>query len=338
MSDLWRDKNPSKREFTWRRVNSIMQSRIDYIFITEAMRQSFNVNVNNAPGILSDDSAVIMDAVCKTRDRGPGVWKYNNSLHEGDNEFRSLIRTEISRFRRWGRYNTMVSIGVRVEMLLSAIRQISIRRGKDRASELRREEIDLSQQINKFEKDLSKLSAQQINSYQLARQRLEAIRTSKGHHAIIASGSNWLEMGEKVTRYFLGRSKQLSAQKTITEINNNGEIITDNDQILSHCANHYSELYSSKGINHDKMIEFLQGVNIPKLSDEERAQCEGPMSNDECKLALSKMNKNKAPGLSGFPREFLSFFWEEIRDIIVEYINDAFHNGWFIMQKRGLVH
>ena len=337
--DIWRAKNPSKREYTWRRGNPMSQSRIDYVFINEAMRQNFNIDVNIALGISSDHSAVLMVAVPKGKERGPGVWKYNNSLHECDNEFITLVRSEISRFSRGGRYNAtpMVNIGVRLEMLFSAIRQISIRRGKARALVARKEEIELTQQVHNFERDLSKLSEQQINSYQCARQRLEELQRNKGHHAILASGSNWLEMGEKVNRYFLSRGKQLSAQKTITEIDNDGEMIRDNKEILSHCVNYYSKIYSSKGINHGMMTAFIGGVNVPKLSDEERAQCEGPISNDECKFALSKMNKNKAPGVSGFSVEFLSFFWQDIGSIIVMYINDAFHNGWFITQRRGFI-
>ena len=52
---------------------------------------------------------------------------------------------------------------------------------------------------------------------------------------------------------------------------------------------------------------------------------------------LGKMNRNKAPGISGFTPEFMQFFWDDIGPIIVDYINDAYRNGLFITQRRGMV-
>ena len=49
------------------------------------------------------------------------------------------------------------------------------------------------------------------------------------------------------------------------------------------------------------------------------------------------MNRNRAPGVSGFTPEFFEHFWEEMGGLITNYINDAFRNGFFINQRRGVV-
>ena len=51
--------------------------------------------------------------------------------------------------------------------------------------------------------------------YNIARNRLDAIKTKRGVQAIIASGAKWTEEGEKATRYFLNKGKPLSALTTI---------------------------------------------------------------------------------------------------------------------------
>ena len=83
---------------------------------------------------------------------------------------------------------------------------------------------------------------------------------------------------------------------------------------------------------------FELNENDPRLSDEDSLSCEGPVTNGECKFALSKMARNKAAGISGFSAEFFAFFWEQIGDLIVDYINDAKEKKeLFITHRRGIL-
>lgn len=59
-----------------------------------------------------------------------------------------------------------------------------------------------------------------------------------------------------------------------------------------------------------KLRRFLGHADIPKLTSLEREQCDGPIGNAECKRVLSTMNKNKAPGVTGFMVDFFSLFLE----------------------------
>ena len=50
------------------------------------------------------------------------------------------------------------------------------------------------------------------------------------------------------------------------------------------------------------------------------------------------MLNNKAPSVSGFSKEFFHFFWADIGDIVVDYINEAKENGiFFVTQRRGVI-
>ena len=336
--DVWREKNPRIRNFTWRRAHPLQQSRLDYIFVTANFRLEFEISAEISAGIRSDHSVVEVKAVPRGIRRGPGLWKYNNELHESDQIFVDAVRAEIAKVQNGELpYTADARIGVKVEMLLSNIRVISMRRGKAIAFQLREEEFALLEQVTAMEADLSTLDEVQKTTYMQGKERLDEIQTKRGKQAIIASGVRWIEQGERPTRYFLNRGKQLASQKTITEINDNGHMITGDQPILRYCADHYSKIFSAEGVNEEKMLRFLNSNDIPKLSAVEKQICEGLIENSECKFALSMMNKNKAPGITGFTAEFFLHFWNDIGDIITTYINDAYTNGFFITQKRGII-
>ena len=129
-------------------------------------------------------------------------------------------------------------------------------------------------------------------------QRLDEIKTRRGNQAMIASGVKWVEQGEKATKYFLNRGKQLSALKTIAKINDNGHMIVGDSAILQHCADYYRNTFTAVDVNRPKMYHFLEDHNIPKLTNPERERCDDVITSNEYKVALSTMNKNKAPGVT----------------------------------------
>ena len=337
MKDIWRTQNPTRREFTWRKTAPMQQSRIDYIFVTEVFRSNFEIHSDIHAGVKSDHSIITMTAESVHRRRGPGLYRFNNELLS-DTEFVEQARKEIFMARSAkGIYEGEIDIGVKLEMLMSSIRVTAIRRSKNLARQMREEENRLLRHITECERDLKKLNEDQKVDYEISKQKLDEISSERAKRAILASGARWVEEGEKVTAYFLSRGKQLSAQKTITQIRENGKIITDNDGILECCARYYEQNFRSIGTDRTVMEQLLSCKGVPKLSNEEKEKCEGPISDEECRLALSKMNKNKAPGVSGLTPEFFIHFWEELSGIVIEYINNAFQHGFFINQRRGVV-
>ena len=337
MKDIWRIQNPTRRGFTWRKTAPMQQSRIDYIFVTEVFRSNFEIDSGIQAGVRSDHSIITMTAESVHRRRGPGLYRFNNELLS-DTEFVEHARNEIFKERSSeGIYEGDIDFGIKLEMLLSNIRVIAIRRSKKLARQMREEETRLLQHVTECERDLKELTEEQKIDYETSKHKLDEIMSERAKRAILASGARWVEEGEKATAYFLSRGKQLSAQKLITQIDENGKMITDNDEILECCAEYYERNFRSTGIDRTVMEQFLSCQAIPKLSREEKEKCEGPISDEECKAALSRMNKNKAPGVSGFTPEFFLYFWGEINGIVVKYINSAFQHGFFINQRRGVI-
>ena len=88
--DVLRKLNPNERSFSYESKSLKVSSRIDFYLISKSITNGAvkaNTKVSNAP----DHKAVVLDLRILSEKRGPGLWKFNNSLVE-DNEFVELIK------------------------------------------------------------------------------------------------------------------------------------------------------------------------------------------------------------------------------------------------------
>ena len=89
-------------------------------------------------------------------------------------------------------------------------------------------------------------------------------------------------------------------------------------------------LYQSTSITADREIlieNFLNSLDIPKLSEEEKKPCEGKISLEECEIILESSKENKSPGSDGIPIEFYKRCWDIIKKPFIECVNESFVRG-----------
>ena len=79
--DTWKEKYPSLQGFTWSNPSMKIQCRLDYFLISKDIRSSLKY-VKIIPNIFSDHSALSLSIISVEKEvtRGPGFWKFNNSL------------------------------------------------------------------------------------------------------------------------------------------------------------------------------------------------------------------------------------------------------------------
>ena len=126
--------------------------------------------------------------------------------------------------------------------------------------------------------------------------------------------------------------------KCITKIKVEGNCISDQDNILREIKHYYENLYKEESdICTEIQKGFLQG-EFPRLINEVAANCEGILTEQECTNALKKLNFGKTPGSDGLNIEFYSFFWTEIKNLVLDSLNFALIKGELsIDQKRGVI-
>ena len=339
LEDAWRVQHSKERKYTWRRLNPLQQSRIDLILASSTILNNNIVKTKIEAGVLSDHSFVMLKFILPDEPRGPGLWRFNNLLLD-DSEFTQLVRSEISKAKSaHDPYDIEISKGVKVEMLLSNIRVSAIKRSKTIARELRATENDLYASINELESTLAVSRTEEIQrKYDDMKRKLDEIKTDRGKAAMIRSQAIWTEDGEKSSKYFLRMVQQRMAEKTINVLQNeDGSFVHGHTAILQKCVEHFKLLYSSNQVKRECMDLFSPGDNDPRLSEEEKLSCEGSITKEECRTALATMARNKVGGISGFTAEFFAFFWNELGDVIVEYINSAKHDQLFVTHMRGVL-
>ena len=124
----------------------------------------------------------------------------------------------------------------------------------------------------------------------------------------------------------------------------NGEITSDMKRINKQIDVFFSETYKSKltdvplseqelGLN-----DFIQNLEIPRLSNEEQATFEHVLTVQEIKNVLHAFEKNKISGEDGFTKEFYESFFDLLKQNLIDSYNEAFQKGSLsVSQRRGVI-
>ena len=96
--DTWQLKNRNVQGYTWSNPSMKIQCRLDYFLLAKDFQSSLK-SVKIVPNVFSDHSTLSLVLVLceKEAERGPGFWKFNNSL-SGDKECIKLISKKIPEF------------------------------------------------------------------------------------------------------------------------------------------------------------------------------------------------------------------------------------------------
>ena len=343
--DTWRYSYPELRRYTWRRLSPLQQSRIDYVFASEHIISNHSMTrVEIKAGIQSDHSLVNAEFKIFTGNKGPGLFRFRNDLLQ-DDDFVESVRSEIQKaINGQDIYDKVEDCGLKLEMALSKIRVLSIKRSKIIAAQTRAENFQAHRRLERYEAEISDNPCEEvIEGYQDAKRRVDQIENERGQRAMLYSGARWMEQGEKPTKYFFNLCAARNVKKQINALQSeSGMIITGNKDILEYCRRHFEKLYSSSfTVDENERLScdgFLGAVINPRLDEADRELCDAPLTSEECKKALDGMMNNKAPSISGFPKEFFHFFWTELETMVLNVIQQAKDRGkFFITQRRGVL-
>ena len=346
--DVFRELYPNKRLYTWRKFNTIKQSRLDYFILSETMKNETQ-DVKTLPGYRSDHSPVILILKMEQFHRDRPFWKFNNTLLK-DKEYVLEIKNIINKIKQQyavlvydfnnlnqiplGDLQFVISDQLFFEILLLEIRGKTISYAVHRKKCKLQEELNLEKEINLLETNLLEDNILKLESLKI---KLENIRKEKLEGIATRSKARWISEGEKPTRYFCNLENRNFMDKSLLVLEkDNGEIITNQKEILAEVHKFYSNLYSSNDVEDIDLKQDLP--NVPILTDEDRLITEGPITYEEAVKALRNMKNNKSPGPDGFTVEFFKFFFSDIGIFYVRSINEGFVAELLsITQRQGYI-
>ena len=87
--------------------------------------------------------------------------------------------------------------------------------------------------------------------------------------------------------------------------------------IMNELEDFYTGLYDSEDNLPDCADLSLRHSEIPKLSPEKAATCEGKLTVEECLQSLQSFKENKSPGNDGLTVEFYKTFWRILGELLL---------------------
>ena len=349
--DIFRSVHPDKKAYSWRQFHSIKQSRLDYFLISDSLKTKI-LDVNIQPGYRSDHSLVTISLKnVQLIDKPKGYWKFNNSLLYDKNyiEVVKKVITNVKRQYALPVYNQDnlneidnmelqfdINDQLFFEVLLMEIRgkTISYSSHKKRTDE--KQEKDLNKEIRNLE-NLNNLTRDNVFELEQKKLLLQELREKKIKGMIVRSRLQWLNHGEKPSRYFCSLEKRHYNSKRMCFLRkDNGETIFEQKDIINETKLFYEKLYEKRNV---ASIDLNNLVHNPiKLDEQEKGSLEGEITFQEAVQALKSMNNNRSPGNTGFTVEFYKFFFRDVGHFLIRSINQGFREGKLsITQRQGVI-
>ena len=196
----------------------------------------------------------------------------------------------------------------------------------------------LKEEINDLEKSNNIFVV--INLLQDKKDELETLRENKMKGQIVRSRVQWLQHGEKPSKYFCSLENKHFTEKTIKCIKKeNGTIINEQAKILNEIKTFYQSLFNSydQKLENINLNEYLSNYHVNKLMSEQSKTLEGEITISELGHALKCMKNGKTPGIDGFPAEFFKVFWPKQKYFIQSYINYSYKHGELPLTLRQCI-
>lgn len=348
--DCWREDHIEDIKFTWLRKNPIKQARLDFFLISNELYTIIN-ECNIFPGYRSDHSLITLSLDLDKNIKGHSYWKFNNSLLR-DNAFMNKIKETIKLTKL-----EYASVNQDSDLPLEEISNKDIKfnindslfyetmllkiRGEciSYASYKKRTQVNRQ---NVLEKEINEIRNNPVLDINMLEEKEKELQEHRKHvldGKFIRSKAKWIFEGEKPTNYYCNLENRNYTSKNMSKlISKNGNIITDQDEILSETFEYYKKLYSHKESDDINLNEEILLHDVNKLSEEEKLKLEDPLDYNELLASLKKMSNNSSPGSSGFTVAFYKFFWIDLGYFLLRALNESFENQELsVTFKQGII-
>ena len=332
--DIWRQRHPHERAYTWTRVGGQVGSRLDMYWISSSLVPSVK-DISILPYFRSDHAYVYLSfSLPDAPERGRSCWKLNNTLLQ-NTTYINVIKTFWSDWRTEQVHYPSLSVWWDVGKQL--IKEITIDFASDLAASQRHTYNILSNQLtalharNNADEDLSaEIKSVEDDLYNYHLHKVAGAR--------IRAREQWAEEGETSSKYFFQREKCHAIRSMMNGIYDmQGKTVRTLSRMMHVWILFYSTLFTAAYLDAAEQTFFL-GKLFHKLSPAEANLCEGDVTLEECTSALQSLSSNKSPGVDGLSYEFYRTFWESMGPDLVSVLNASRLSGQLsLSQRTGII-
>lgn len=338
LSDIWRDRHKDSRAFTWTGLHptdgSFISTRIDKFLVSRTLNP-FVLDTSIKPFPHSDHDYVCLVLNFDQVVRGPGYWHFNSELL-CDAAFEAQIKDFWTDWQT--KYDDFVDPLLWWDKAKQHFKIIAISCAKIIGKQKRHERFQLERKLEQLHEKSISGNARDIEEYLVAKEKLKGLDLKDLEAVKIRTKAQFLEEGERSTRYFYSLEKSRRADQTIRVLTKeNLDTVSEPQDLLKETYHFYKTLYTAQLCDEDARNQFLS-VDIPKLPDNARKSCEGLITEEELQKAVRSMENNKSPGIDGLTTNFYKHFWPILSEKLTRVYNHAFRTGALaVSQRRGVI-
>ena len=257
--------------------------------------------------------------------RSKCLWKHNNSLCEKSTCINSMKKDVISTLENFKNENNTDEHSM-LEYLKYEITKSSKNFFKEAGRSKKIESSALETKLKILE---SKIRYSNDPEHIHCKEEPEKLHQEKIDGAIIRSRCYLYEHWKKSPKFFLNLEENYAVQNQIRTIPCCEKEITDEKEINTELFKFYKALFEPKvNVPNALIQDYLNRLEIPKLTKEQSQKCEGTITEEKLVKALKKkMPSNKSPGNDGITKEFYKVFWDDLKTPLLLSVNKAFKVG-----------
>ena len=205
--DIWRARNPTLRQFTWRQSPAKLR-RLDLFLIADSLQCDIKACKFLSP-LQSDHSPILLGitSIQEGQHRGREYWKFNNSL-TNDPVFVNSLKEEINNVGSC--FDKEQDPRVNWKYLKYKICRFSKDYANKKAEQRKEKQLYLENKGINLEKELAKssnMSEALLTEHERTQVELENLYDHIADRAILRSTARWYEEGKENSKYFLSLEK-----------------------------------------------------------------------------------------------------------------------------------
>uniref|UniRef100_A0A671WUY0 Reverse transcriptase domain-containing protein n=1 Tax=Sparus aurata TaxID=8175 RepID=A0A671WUY0_SPAAU len=324
--DVWREFNPTDRDYTYFSAPQSSYSRIDYFFAFK--RNQFRIQSCDIGTIDISDHAPIIMTVNIGNNPKSTLWKLNSSLLNNpqvkgelekaiDTYFKENNNGEVSPPMVWDAFKAVLRGKViSISSSLKKQRQVRLNSLYTKLKELQKD--------HKARPGTNELSIKKLQK------EIDEILTEEVKKKLVFLKQGYYEAGSKAMKLLSYKLRKQQADATINKIRcpHTKQIHNRVGQIQQSFENYYKELYSQQKLdNEEEMRSFLESLNLPIITQEQNKALIADITEIEVNAAISRLKPHKSPGSDGFTAEWYKSFREQLVPKLCQICNGALKKG-----------
>ena len=328
MIDAWHCLNPRSRQCTWFNSDFSVGSRLDKFLVSQSLL-SFVSNCEIKPFCFSDHDIVFLTLrLDDLRPRGPGLWKFNNSLLQ-DTNFTEYISERMNALIEGIEH--FPSVKLWWDFFKNSIKAEIVSFARTKRKNLSHDHVVLANEIIRLKRLFVAGDFSVSSEIRELENRLELISKELAG-VLFRSKARWLEEGERPTRFFFKLEHERIQRNFISSVLNSDDVeVFSSEEIECEHVRFYSEPV-------DACCKQACLASIEKhLSASQQQSCERFLSLQELTDSVKGLNLGKSAGSDGLSIEFYLHFWEILGPLLLRVANECFRDGDLCDSMKGSV-